>query len=199
MRTITLISTSSSIKQLEFGFNANELSSFKLQAWITRVGKRAVDTLQQLSLGFVSFMGGNIYLHNDDTAGAERCTLFGEHKDMKVGFVINEQASVTKILESIGIHTDDDNWEVESLTIEPSESYPDGMYSIIPKNKFVKRDNILYADFMRNMKTSGSTISYIEAITGEELRGRTAYVILKNTSTERVQLYEIDVTLTKSR
>ena len=196
-RTIQLTALTSDIYELQFGFSQSELSTFSIQMWITRTGKRSVDLLSSISLGFCSFMGGNIYLHNDDTT--QRCTLFGEKKDMKVGFVINEQPNVNKILESLGIHTDDDQWEVESVTIAPDQNYPDGQYSIIPTNKFKKRGGVLWSEFQRNMKSSSSTISYLEALSGDALRGKTAYVVLKNTSTDKVELWELEINLTKSR
>lgn len=196
-RTITLTALTSDTYELHFGFNTDELASFKIQMWITRVGKRSIDILSQLSLGFVSFMGGNIYLHNDDSS--PRLTLFGEKKDMKIGFVINEEPNVNKILESLGIRTNDENWEVESVTIPASANYPSGMYSIIPQNKFRKRNGMLYSEFMRNMKSSSDTINYLEALTGEALRGKTAYVVLKNTNTDTVELWSLDIEMTKSR
>ena len=183
--------------ELIFGFSASELTTFSIQMWITRVGKRAIDFLQALSLGYCSFMGGNLYLHNDNTAS--RGYLFGEKKDCKVGLIVNEQSSIIKILESIGLHTGDDNWEVESVTIAANQNYPDGQYSIIPKNKFKKRDGVLYSEFLRNMKSSSSTLSYLELLSGDSLRGKTAYIILKNTSDDKVELWEVDVELTKSR
>ena len=73
------------------------------------------------------------------------------------------------------------------------------MYSVVPKNMFYKREGVLYSEFLRNMKTSGSVATAIEAITGEPLRGKSAYVVLKNTSTEKVQLWAIEVNMTKSR
>ena len=195
-RTIELVATSDSVHHLIFGWNDSELATFSIQMWITHYHERAIDWLQSLSLGFMSFMGGNLYLHNSNEV--DRCSLFGERQDCKVGFVVNEQAGVSKILDSLGIHTDGE-WEVESVTIPPDLNYPDGMYSVVPKNMFYKREGVLYSEFLRNMKTSGSVATAIEAITGEPLRGKSAYVVLKNTSTEKVQLWAIEVNMTKSR
>jgi len=195
-REITLLSSSEGSHYLLFGMDHSEVSSFAIQLWIEKFGKRATDFLQAMSLGFASFMGGNIYLHNSDDV--PRNYLFDEQKECKIGVVVNEQAPVKKILDSLGIHTDGE-WEVESITIPADLNHPDGMYSMIPKTKFKKREGMIYSEFLRNMKTSGSTIKAIEAMTGEPLRCNEAYLILKNTSTDKVQIWGVDVNMSKSR
>jgi hypothetical protein len=195
-REITLMASSTGSHYLLFGLNQNELSSFAIQLWLEKHGTRAVDWLQSLSLGFCSFMGGNVYIHNSNEV--PRCNLFGEQKECKIGIVVNEQPTQKKILDSIGIETDA-AWEVESIVIPPELNHPDGMYSIIPKNKFKKRDGIYRSDFLRNMKTSGSTIKAIEAITGEPLRCHEAYIILKNTDVDKVQIWSVEINMTSSK
>lgn len=197
VRTIQLTATTDSSKYLEFGFPAGITGTFSIQAYITRVGARSIDCLCPVSLGFLSLMGGNIYIHNDSSA--QRCTLFGQKQDFKIGLVANEEPSQVKILNSLGIKTDSDKWEVESVTVPFSKSHPHGMYSVIPQTAFVKRNDMISADFKRNMKTSSDTISYIEAITGEPLRGNCAYILLKNTDINKVELWEVQIDFSKSR
>jgi len=196
MRQIDIISVSNGEHYLLFGMNAGEMSKFSVQLWLTHFGQRAVDWLDSMSLSFCSFMGGDVYLHNSDEV--DRCNLFGEHKDFKVGIVMNEQPQSTKILDSLGIYSNGE-WEVESVTIQPDQNYPHGMYSKIPKSFFKKREGVLYSEFLRNMKTSSSTASAIEALTGEPLRGNCAYIVLKNTSTDKVEIWLVNLQLSKSR
>lgn len=195
-RQIDLIADSTGRHFLLFGWNSNELASFSLQMWITHYGQRAIDFVQALSQGFCTFLGGDIYEHNDPNA--PRATLFGERKDVKVGIVANQDANVIKLLDSIGIHSDE-NWEVESITIPRTLNQPHGMFSRIPKGRFVKREGVWRAAFLRNMKTSGSNLSIIQAISGESLRGNSAYLVIKNTSTTECKLFKIDINMTASR
>lgn len=195
-REIQIMSTSSSSKYLLFGFSASELATFSIQMWIEKTGVRAVDWLQSMSLSFMSFMGGNVYLHNSNDV--PRCTLFGEKKDCKVGVVFNEGGGKKKILDSIAIGTDSE-WQVESLIIPPDKNYPAGMSSVIPKSFFKKREGGLYSEFLRNMKTTSSTVKAIEALSGEQLRCSNAYLVLKNTAADKVQLWEIIINATSSR
>ena len=195
-RLIEIVSTTDGRHEVYFGMDNSETASFYLMMWITHYGPRAVDMVQALSLGFCSFMGGNIWVHNSNTA--DRCNLFGEQRDCKVGVVANEQPNIVKLLDSIGIHTDGE-WEVESITIPKTLNNPSGMYSKIPTARFKRREGILQAEFLRNMKTSSGKESVIEAIKGETLRGYAAYLILKNTSTEQVKLFKVDINMNKSR
>jgi hypothetical protein len=195
-REIDLIASQSGIDHLEFGFNANELSTFSIKMWLTHYGARAIDWLQSLSLGFVSFLGGDIYLHNSNNV--PRNYLFGQQRNSEVGIVANQNANIVKLLDSIGIHSDG-QWEVESVTIPSTLNYPSGMFSKIPKGRFKKRDGIWQAEFLRNMKTSSGTASVIEAIKGEPLKGYAAYIVLKNTDTTETKLFKVDLNMTKMR
>ena len=195
-RTVEIIALTKGEHYVQFGFAQDELASFKVQMWIERKTKRAIDWLGAMSLGFVSFMGGNVWKHNSDNV--PRNNLFGEQKDAKIGFAINEKATVTKILDSLGLYTNGE-WEVESVVIPPDLNYPNGMYSRIPKETFQRREGVLYSQFLRNMKTSSGIVNPVEALTGEELRGNSAYVILKHVGGEDVQLWKIDIKAQSSR
>lgn len=196
MRVIEMISTTNGLHYLQFGYDANELSSFKLQMYITKYGKRAIDFVQSLSLGMISFIGGDVWIHNSNDV--PRCMLFGEQRDSKVGIVANQEPNVIKLLDSIGIHSDS-KWEVESVTLPVTANYPNGQYSRIPKERFKKREGVYTSEFLRNMKTTSATIKPIEAIKGEALRGESAYIQLKNSETSETKLFLVDINLTKSR
>lgn len=195
-RVIELISTTDGLHYILMGFNANELSNFKLQMYITKYGKRAIDFVQSLSLGMISFMGGDVYIHNSNDV--PRANLFGEQRDSKVGIVANQEPNIIKLLDSIGIHSDS-KWEVDSVTIPATSNYPNGMQSKIPKERFRKREGVYSSEFLRNMLTTSATIKPIEAIKGETLRGESAYIVLKNSETEETKLFLVDVNMTKSR
>jgi hypothetical protein len=195
-RLVEIISTSFGYHKFCVGMDDDEINSFYLKAWITHYGARAVDMLQSLSLGFCSFLGGDLWLHNSHDV--PRTNLFGEQRYSEVGIVANQDANVIKILDSIGIHSDGE-WSVESLTIPKTLNQPNGMYSKLPKERFKKREGIWQAEFLRNMKTTSGTASVIEAIKGESLRGNSAYLVLRNTNTDQVKLYKVDIRMTSSR
>lgn len=195
-RQIDIISSRQGIHVIEIGLNSNELSSFKLQMWLTKYGIRMVDWVQSMGLNFISFMGGDIWIHNDDSVA--RCNLFGEKRDCVVGVVSNEDPLRIKVYDSLGVFSDSE-WEVTSITIPPTLNYPNGMYSTIPTARFNKRDGVWKASFLRNMKSTSDTASVIDAIKGEPLRGQEAYIVLKNISDSQVKLFKIEVNATVSR
>jgi len=198
MLQVDLIATSSGAHTVCFGLDNAELSSFEIQMWITKFGRRAVDWVEVLSLGWISFMEGDVWISNQPETLVNRVNFFGEAKDMIVGVVANEQSNVVKILDSIGIRTDG-TWEVESITIPKSLSYPHGMSSRIPSGKFKRREGFLRSEFLRNMKTTSASDSVLELMKGEPLRAEAAYLILKNTSTSEVKLFMIEINMTSSK
>lgn len=206
--TIELVATSTGSHYLSFGMNANELSAFAIQLYITKYGKRAIDWMQSLSLGFCSWMAGEIWLHNSDDV--DRCTFFDEKKDFKIGIVANQNPLTIKVLDALEIDSEFElprdrksTWEVESVTIPATVNYPDGMYSKIPSGKFEEREGMLNAEFLRNMRsTEGSetgTYSALDALRGEPLRGNEALLVLKNTSTGKVKLFKVVINMTSSK
>ena len=196
-RQLALTSTSDGAHKLCFGLNENETSNFSVMLWITHYGARAIDWIQSLSLGFVSFMGGDLWVHNDPDQ--DRLNLFGEAKDCVVEVVSNQEPNMVKILDSIGIHSNEE-WEVESVTLPVTLNYPFGQFSKIPKEKFKKREGVWQSEFLRNMRTISATeVSVNKAISGESLRGESALIRLKNTSTNEVKLFEVVINMTKGR
>ena len=198
MLQIDLIALTGGEHYLEFGMDANQTTSFGIQMWITKYGVRAIDWCQSLSLGFCTFMGGDLWLANQPESIVPRCNFFGEQKDSYVGVVANEQPNVKKLLDSIGIYTDSE-WEIESVTIPKNLNTPHGMSSKIPKNWFKRREGFLRAEFLRNMKTTSATDNVLDLLRGEELQGNAAYILMKNVSTTQYKLYKLEIAMTASK
>jgi len=144
------------------------------------------------------FLGGDVWIQNQPESIVERVNFFGEHKDVYMSVVANENPNMIKVLDSLGIHTDGE-WEVTSVIIPKTLNYPNGMSSRIPLGKFKKREGIWRAEFLRNMQTTSSTDSVLELLRGEPLRGRAAYMVLKNVQTTEVKLYAVSVAMTTSK
>lgn len=193
---VDILSTRSGVHELWIGMDANELADFRIMCWITKYGHRLVDCVQAMGLNFISFMGGDLWIHNDDNT--DRCNLFGEKRDCVVGIVSNEQPTIVKVYDSIGVQSDD-SWEITSITLPPTLNYPDGQWSKIPTEHFKKRSGLWRARFLRNMKSTTDTASVLDAIKGEELRGSEMYLTMKNTSNDQVKLFLVEVNATNSR
>jgi len=193
---IDITASISGIHFIEFGLDNDELSSFSIQLWITKTGVRMCDWVQAMGLNFISFMSGDVWVHNDEDQA--RCNLFGEKRDCIIGVISNEDPLRVKIFDTLEIDSDSE-WEVMEITIPASLNYPSGMYSKIPKERFKKRDGYLRAEFLRNMKTKDGTANVIDALSGEPLRGNAIYMKLRNISNSQVRLFKCVVSATKSR
>ena len=193
---VELIATRSGWHAIEIGQDPDTLSDFRIQVWITKFQKRMADTVQALGLNFISFMGGDIWIHNDDNT--DRCNLFGEKRDCIVGVITNEQPMTIKLLDSVDIHSND-RWEITSITIPATLNHPNGMESKVPLEQFKKRNGVWRAHFLRNMKSTSSTASVLDAVKGEELKGSVALLTLKNTSNDQVSLFKVSVYETAAR
>lgn len=195
MLEVELVSASDGPHTVCFGLDGGELSSFGVQMYLTKYGKQATDWVERLSLGFVSFLRGDLWIQN--SPDVDRNYFFEEYKDSVVGVVVNEQPDIVKILDSIGIHTDKE-WEVTSVIIPESLNYPDGMSSRIPSARFKRREGVLRSEFLRNELSTNGTANVLDLLRGEELRGAVAILTLTNTSTDEVKLFKITVNMTSS-
>jgi hypothetical protein len=206
-RLVDILSNSTGLHWVEIGLDNSELASFKLQMWITKSGKRYIDWAQSLGMGFVTFMGGDLWVHNDDTVA--RCNLYGEQKECVVGIVTNEEPTKVKIFDSLGIHSDGE-WKVTEVIIPPTLNYPNGMESKIPSERFKKRNGVWRAEFLRNMKTTHNTLttaaelrqSVLDALKGEPLTGYHAYMLLTNVNNPdgaQIKLFKVAIEATGLR
>ena len=195
-RQIDLTALHEGAHYLVLGYNTAEDASFNIQVWLTRYGKRMTDVCQAMSLNFISFMGGDLWIHNDDNT--DRCNLFGEKRDCIVGVVTNEQPMTIKLLDSVDIHSND-RWEITSITIPATLNHPNGMESKLPLDHFKKRNGVWQGHFLRNFKSTSSTASVLDGIRGEELKGSVALLTLKNTSNDQVSLFKVSVYETAAR
>jgi hypothetical protein len=192
----TLMASTDGTHYVEFGVDSGDTIDLSIRMYLAKTGTRLFEWMNSLGIGFITFMGSELWLHNSDNVS--RCNFYGEQKDMTVGLVFNEEAGEVKVMDSIGIHSDGE-WVVDSVEISATQSYPAGMYSKIPKGKFKKREGILQAEFLRNMKSIDGTIRSQQALKGEPLRGYDAYMTLRNSSTGQVSLFKVDINATTGR
>ena len=116
-----------------------------------------------------------------------------------LNIVMNEAAIMTKILDSLALNTNNGDWVVTSIDIPPTPQYPNGMHSEISNAMFTKRENGMYAEFLRNMYTTSAVASLLELREGDPLRGQTATLTLENSATTEVVLFDVVINMSQSK
>ena len=143
------------------------------------------------SLGSVltSWSGETLWLHNDGT----RMNFYGVQYSQSVKVVANKDPLKVKTFKSIVV---DSNkvWNAGTngdITIAANGSMTRGASSKIPEAWFELREGKYYAHFGRNMLSSSSTLADSDLIEGDELRGSSMAVTLRNSSTDETKLFGV--------
>jgi hypothetical protein len=142
------------------------------------------------------YLGEDIYVHNDSSQ--DRCYLYNDQKTSAVKVVANQPPIATKVFDSLEYKANV-KYDVTDIDIEANKTYPYGMVSKIPEAKFTLREGIYYAGFLRNQKTNQSTVSDIDLLRGEELRGAAMEVTMVSDDITEANLFSVVVNSSKSR
>jgi len=174
---------------LAFHEPSNRWYSF-YDIWVDAETDLFIDCYARYKNYFYSFLEGELYKMNDPDA--DRATFFTVKYDVIVDVVFNPDPSLSKTLEAIGLHTAG-NWTVSEVNIEADTSNTNGMYSEISSTYFNDIEGVQRAPFLRNMKTRSAVNDNWDLHNGDRLRGRTAQIVLKNTSTSEVKLVLVEI------
>jgi len=174
---------------LAFHEPSNRWYSF-YDIWVDAETDLFIDCYARYKNYFYSFLAGELYKMNDPDA--DRATFFAVKYDVIVDVVFNPDPSLSKMLEAIGLHTNG-SWTVSEVNIEADTSNPNGMYSEIASTYFDDIEGVQRAPFLRNMTTRSAVSNNWDLHNGIRLRGRTAQIVLKNTSTSEVKLVLVEV------
>ena len=143
--------------------------SYAAQKWNGKISIHDGEMAGFVSTSMASFKNGQLYLHD-----GEECEFFGEVVNPYIKFAVNQNSKQIKVFNSLAVHTHGVVWapNENGNILLPLE----GMSSRILPNKFVNKEGVFYANFMRDGLTPGKT--YDEGIVdGRKLRGR--YAILQ--------------------
>ena len=143
----------------------------------------------------MSYIGDTVYIHNSNST---RNNLWGTQRDSIIEVVANESPNIKKTFEAMAVHSNDP-WDVNYINISVDGTYTSGMQSKLPESRFRLIEGVYCANYMRNMKTYGSSASNLDLVRGELLRGYYARHRLVNDSTSEVNLFKVDVSGNISR
>lgn len=158
-----------------------------------------IENLCPIGDEFMSFIGGDVYLHGSTTSRGE---LYGEQKPMLIQTPTNAGKGKIMVLDALEMRTDNNkynisnpiyNWEVSEVTTPPSAVSPTGQLSKINAALFKQVEGLYVSSFLRDIYTKmiGSDLAKLH--TGNVLRGESALITLQNYNPNPVELYAVTV------
>jgi len=132
----------------------------------------------------VSAKDQSLWRHMDTV---DRNLFYGVYYPSSITIDANESNDKPKRYMNIGISSNK-KWTLTCKT-------PDGKESLLNLTHFIQRDNIFYADFLRNKNTPTANLlpGRIPLLHGEKLIGETMEITLTNNDSEQVRLDAIYV------
>lgn len=117
----------------------------------------------------------------------DRNLFYGQFFNFSITIVAKESNDVPKLYQNLGMSTTEP-WSLTCKTV-------DGKESLLTVDNFILRDNIYYAEFLRDKNTPASTLKVGQTplLHGEKMIGETLEITLENDSSNRVVLDAIYV------
>jgi hypothetical protein len=142
---------------------------------------------------FMSFKDGELWLHNSITAN--RNNFYATAYDSNVWIVSNKDSNVLKIFNSIelGAISAWDAPDNDSIIIEPTSKYPNGMASRFKEGRYRNREGVFEGALMRDGKNGGTSVTDDNLMNGRPLRGREITIKFENSDTTETRLFYIGV------
>jgi len=156
-----------------------------------------IDGYAYFGTKMVSFLNGNLWLHNRGTVGK----FYGVQYYPSFTFYSNAGYQFVKNFKSLTEYSDT-VWSGNTagdISIEPDGTYENGMISLLKSGIFVKREGVWYAPFGKNMTTNSLTPSMLDYVNGDDLRGKALKIKLSNDLTGSSRISSVVVRSDVSR
>ena len=156
-----------------------------------------VDWYGQLGDTMVSFLGGQLYLEDDNVLYNN---YFGTQYEMLVDVVSNADFEKVKVFQEIGLSTNNNrynplapeaSWDCPTVDIPATEINPLGQRTRINAKKFRQVEESIYAELPRNILSKRSGTEVQKLINGDVMRGQACVFRLRNASSKKVVLYSV--------
>ena len=132
--------------------------------------------------GIVTFLEGDVYVHNNNYAGYN--TFYGVEYPSELKVVSNDVPSNNKIYKAFSEEADD-VWDVTFRT-------PNGQETNLVASDFDKRENIYYSDIFNDVNSPGGIIE------GDRIRDASLVAKLSISTTEFTRLFGVNFNIVPS-
>lgn len=174
-------------KTLVFGEEKNQ---FKFFIDLSNENGDIISGFNWLGNNMLSFMGGNVYLHD---ASEVMSTFYGSLKPKKVKFIASSDKENT--FDAIAIYSNG-KWEAssfDSIVTRPVDGYPLGMKTMLKESDFVFINGAYCSNIKMNAVLGSMQPSVLNMINGEPMRGNYIEIELVNMSNSQVWLSKVIV------
>lgn len=146
------------------------------------------ESMTMTGMDIVSFKDGSLWVHDNPV----RNNLYGIQCTSKVEAISNQDSG--KVKNYIGISEESNEvWSAPDIEVPANSIYPSGMKSRLIKQKFVNKEGVFYAAFLRDMNSPNFATPDDALINGRALRGNVLRVVLENDSTNLVILNAVNM------
>jgi hypothetical protein len=159
----------------------------KINKWITFYSYKP-EMYSSLDINMLTFLDGKLWLHNENPIYNN---FYGVQYPSQVEILFADKPQQVKVYRSVGVESYH-AWGV------PYAKTPNGMETVVSPLRFVRREDSFFAPMMRDKNTVGFTDEFEAILNGREMRDRTIKVLLENTETELVTLFNASMISTLS-
>lgn len=159
--------------------------------WISRYSF-VPENYEIIDNSFYSFDSGKMYLHNDSSA--DRCTFYGTAYESYIRFISNMAGNIIKIYTNLEVHSNK-KWHADdddAIISESNGSYPN-VSSKILDGIWELEEGVYKSEFMRNGKSTSSSLKLIDLHNGDFLRSHYLDITLTNDDTDEARLFKVCV------
>ena len=152
--------------------------------------------ITSMNQSVLSWRYGKLWLHNEGT----RMNFYGQQFSSSVKVVSNVQPTVKKRFLAIVQHATA-VWNLASqgdVYIPPNDTYARGQSSLLKAGSFRSIEGSLYAPLGKNMITHQVAPTNDDYINGDDMRGEWIELTLRNSSTDDVTLFAVEVSSVQS-
>ena len=135
----------------------------------------------------VSFMNGQLYLHNQGNLN----TFYGKVHGCSLTVPVNQYSSMMKRYSSIRMSTDKNIWNIE-FRIDEGVNYPN-QKSILRPSILREKENAIYSDILRNIVSRAGVEDLTLIHNGTRMVGEYMDVEISNETNEEVNLGIVQV------
>ena len=161
------------------------------------IGTTSLENFCSAGKYFMSFISGNLYLHNSDNV--PRNYFYGTQYQSIIRNVFNENANKVKVFDASEINSTA-KWHSGTngdIYIPACSMYPLGMRSRLIESKYEGLEGKYYSEYLNNIDTPNMTVDE-GLIDGEKLRGQTLVQTFRNSNTDEVKLFSVSCLMTDS-